>query len=1004
MRCDGAWAEKSNVPIARMTRCNLKWRGRIWVIAGGLLAALAVGFSGWHLSRQSEEELLQSAKAALNRGANDDARRVIHLALNRFPESARTLLAAGEIELALGRPEDALAFFAQVEYDGSPAAVLTAMKAGNTLLGLRRVSEAESYFRQVLTTDPENLVARRRLARLLMMAGRREAADHYLELVRHGDFNTNELALLGNLENYFAYPDLDTVFDATDNCDRQIALGAAHFSLHLHRIGQAERQFRRLAMDEPGDVDAQAGWGVALAEIGTADEFFKWHRQLPREADTHPAIWVSRARWAEKINEPDVAVRCYWEATQRDPNDWMANNRLGLLLRSRGEGDLSQAFLDRSQRLKRLLDALYTLHMRPERRDLMLEAATLCESLGRLWEACGWYRAAGSLKPERPDLQREVRRLRQLIHRDSPQTLLAADRALQIDLSRFPLPAWPSNSPSHESDSHERISPVRAQVEFVDRTTSAGIDFTYFNGKTSAADGLPMMPASMGGGVAVLDYDGDGWPDLHLTQGCEWPPQPAQTRHLDRLFRNRGNGAFVDVTSMAGVGDDRYSRGVTVGDYDSDGFADLYIANVGLNRLYRNNGDGTFEDASGQLGNIAEIWTASCLLADLNGDGLPDLYDVTYLDGNSPMERVCHDDVKGSIRACTPRVFEAARDRLLLNAGDGTFTDFSEAAGITTPEGKGLGIVAARFRDDTKLDLFVANDTTPNLFFVNATPTPAAVPVFDERALISGCAYDSLGRALASMGVAIDDVNADGLFDLYVTTFYHEGFRLFLGQPGEQFADRTGEAGLKEPSLEVLGFGTQFLDADLDGWPDLIVTNGHIDDLTEMGTPFRMPAQFYRNRGGGRFEELRPAELGEFFTRRQLGRGLARLDFNRDGREDFVVSHLDTPAALVSNETSNAGHFICLQFRGVESSRDAIGTIIRISAAGRTQWKQLTAGDGYQASNQRQLVVGLGTGKMIDQLVVRWPSGREQHFSDVAVDAEYILVEGGKNLIPQTIH
>ena len=266
----------------------------------------------------------------------------------------------------------------------------------------------------------------------------------------------------------------------------------------------------------------------------------------------------------------------------------------------------------------------------------------------------------------RPDLSGptlEVNRLRRMLQADSPQTLAAADQAMQIDLSRFPLPVWPGNDPSREPECRSE-SPIRSRVEFAERTASAGIEFTYYNGDDPGVDQLPMMPASMGGGVAVLDFDGDGWPDIHFTQGCSWPPQPAQGPHLDRLFRNRGDGKFEDVTFSAGVGDERYSRGVTVGDYNSDGFADLYIANVGLNRLYRNNGDGTFVDATSDLGYAEGEWTASCVLADLNGDAFPDLYDVTYVSGNEPFERVCYDEIKGSVRACTPHVFAAAPDRL----------------------------------------------------------------------------------------------------------------------------------------------------------------------------------------------------------------------------------------------------------------------------------------------------------------------------------------------------
>jgi len=982
-----------------VAKSGLKRRRRAW-LAGGFLAvaALITSLASW-FCRPSINELVRTSQAALNRGATDEALRLAQLALVRAPHSTRALLTAAEIELALGRPESALTYFARVGNDGSASALVAATAAGDILLNSRRLSEAEAYYRRIAEFDPDNRTAHRRLARVLNLSGRREAASHYFALVRQGEFDTHELALLGNPQDAFDNPESIKIFDPSLDRDRQLAVGAAHYALHKHEISEAARQFRKLAMADPNDVDVQAGWGTALVETGTPDEFYHWHARLPREADAHPVIWASRARWAQKNDERDVAIRCYWEAIGRDPNDWSSNYHLALLLHATGDRQTAQAFQERSQRLKILLEALSNLHLQPDRLDLMLEAATQCESLGRLWEARGWYQAAASLRPELPKPKREADRLRNLVDAKTPQTLVAANPATRFDLSRFPLPNWPTNTRPRDSQAPRIATALRARVVFVDVATQAGIDFTYWNGDDPDVPGMPIR-ASTGGGVAILDFDGDGWPDVHLTQGCDWPPQPDQDRYLDRLFRNLGDLRFEDVTAAAGVGENSYSQGVTVGDYNADGFPDLYIANIGLNRLYRNNGDGTFGDATSGLPRGDSVWTTSCVLADLNGDSLPDLYDVTYLAGRDPLEGVCRDDrLKAGFRACFPGVYAAEQDRLLLNRGDGSFSDISQQAGILAPEGKGLGIVAADFRNAGRLDLFVANDTKPNFYFVNTTSSPGAPPTFVESALIWGCAYDAAGKAKASMGVAFDDADGDGLFDLFITAFLYESNTLLLQQPGDLFAERTGEAGLRDPSMQRLGFGTQFLDADLDGWPDLVVTNGHVDDFSEVGLPYRMPAQFFRNRGSGRFEELLPEELGVFFAREQLGRGLARVDFDRDGREDFVVSHLNTAAALVANCTSGAGHFFTLRLHGVECNRDAIGTVVRVAAGGRTRWRQLTAGDGYQASNQRQLVFGLGELTSIDQLIVHWPSGRKQQFSQVAADAEYVLVEGRTELI-----
>jgi hypothetical protein len=249
------------------------------------------------------------------------------------------------------------------------------------------------------------------------------------------------------------------------------------------------------------------------------------------------------------------------------------------------------------------------------------------------------------------------------------------------------------------------------------------------------------------------------------------------------------------------------------------------------------------------------------------------------------------------------------------------------------------------------------------------------------------------------MGIAAGDADANGLVDLFVTNFADESDTLYLQQPGGLFIDMTRQAGLRSPSLFPLGFGTQFLDGDLDGLPDLVVSNGHVDDLRDVGQPYEMSPQYYRNVGGGRFEELEASSLGPFFEGKYLGRGLARLDWNRDGKEDFAVSHIGSPAALVVNRTEGAGHFVALQFRGVVSDRDAIGTTVRVTAAGQTRMLQLTAGDGYQASNQRRLVCGLGGAPLVEKLDVRWPSGILQSFTDLPADADFLLIEGRHDLV-----
>ncbi len=518
-----------------------------------------------------------------------------------------------------------------------------------------------------------------------------------------------------------------------------------------------------------------------------------------------------------------------------------------------------------------------------------------------------------------------------------------------------------------------------------------------------------------GGGVAVIDFDVDGWPDIYLAQGSKHFADPSLKNpdsatpnsalpiniESDRFFRNRGELAFEDVTELAGLRETSFSQGVTVGDYDNDGFADLFVANIGLNRLFRNNGDGTFADVSVSAGIRGNSWTTSCVMADLNGDSFPDIYAVNYLEGSDLFDRVCQ-GADGASHSCLPQQFAAADDQLLLNLGDGRFVDASADSGIIVADGKGLGVVAADFTGDGSLSLFVANDTTANFYFQTNAPSNGLTPRFQEAALAQGLALSGEGRAQACMGIACGDADDNGLLDLLVTNYYDESNTLYRQQPGGWFVDATRESKLSEPSYKMLGFGTQFLDADLDGQLDLAVANGHVDDFSGQGIPYRMRPQFFRNVNRGVFHELQSQYLGSYYSRPCLGRALATLDADCDGRPDMVITHLDEPAALLVNSTPSVGNSLSLTLCGVTSARDAIGATVTVTFPDRKIVRQLTAGDGYLASNERKLIIGVGAARTVDSLCVRWPSGLVTTFYDVPSNHDFLLIEGQRSPIKRT--
>lgn len=930
-----------------------------------------------------------------------------HLAARRYAEAeqaaarvpagsslfGRACLTAGEAATKRGRSEDALKHYARIPADGSKESVVGLLATGEILVHRGDLAGAEKSYRRALDFDPDHPLANARLANVLGIQGRRwESRPYLLALIRLDVFTLEQLVFLGDLERMIELKEEEVEKQARGPRDPGALIGIARVAVNYNRPQKARELLGEVLEKQPRQVEALVRMGHLLLAPGSEGAFLRWHAGLPAEADEHPETWAVRGLWAQDHEQPRVAIRCMWEAVRRDPDHLLANHHLGRLLTQLGEPEKSRPFLERAERLRevsQLMNFVYTEGPAPLE---LRRAADLNESLGRLWEAWAWSRVALAHDPNAAWARERMGRLKPQLAADLPRTVAASNPALSVDLSGYPLPDW--HAPSTEENSEGSTDEPGTEVVFADRAAEAGIGFRYFNDPKSSADlGGWRMYQFTGGGAAAVDFDGDYRPDLHLTQGCPWPPAEHPGSHFDRLYRNLG-GKFADVTFAAGVADDAFSQGAAAGDADCDGFADLYVANVGRNRLYVNNGDGTFTDATDRAGIGGNWWTTSAVIVDLNGDALPEIFDANFLTGDDVYDLVCQGK-DGTKRSCPPTHFPAAPDVIYLNRGDGTFEDSTETAGITAPDGNGLGVVAGDFAGTGKLDLFVANDSTPNFYFSNLTDRPGGPLAFREEAAARGCAVDRDGKAQACMGVAADDADGDGTVDLFVTNFYSESNTLYVNQANGLFVDDTRRAGLRESSLEMLGFGTQFLDGELDGRPDLVLTNGHVDDFSHKGTPYRMRPQYYRNFGEARFEEVRSPALGPFFSTEWLGRGLTKLDWNRDGLEDFVVSHLlDDPVALVTNETQEVGNHLAVHLRAVTGGRDAIGAMAVVSAGGQTWTKQLTAGDGYMASNERRLLFGLGEAEKVDSLEVRWLGGGVQRFEEIVAGSELLVIEG----------
>jgi tetratricopeptide (TPR) repeat protein len=950
------------------------------------------------LSQSRHDRLVHAAAIAWSDQRFDGALRFAEDALRERPNSPEALVIAGESAVRVAKPDAALEFFEKVPADGSAIGLQAAFGRAKRLYRLGRFTEAEAGLRATLKVAPAYFRANQLLAQLLQVQGRSwESIPYLTRVIRSGQFAADELILVGSSETKFVKDDQSLQMSSRARPDDlRPQLAGARKALLDKQFADVLKQLRRIQAAHPMFLPATLLEGQALVKEGSWTELIGWNSQLPHTADEFPTVWYCRGMWAREMGQNRAAVRCFLEVAHRNPNHLQSNYQLSQLFVALKRTKDAELFAKRSSELSKAEYLINDLQAGPDD-HLLRQLVPILESLGRRWEAAAWCNMALRANIESDWATETLLKLNWDIQRDDLLVPISANPSFAYDLSKFPLPDW--NARGWHQRSQQSSGGPLSSVRFRDEAAIAGLDYQYYNSMDPVI-GLNRIFETTGGGVAVLDFDRDGLPDLYFANGCPLPEDSAGLNkphpgYHDRLFRNRGDGRFDDVTFSARLGDDRFSQGVAVGDHNNDGYPDLFIANLGGNRFYENNGDGTFNEITAETGTSGNEWSMSGLLTDLNGDSLPDLYVVNYLQKDPVFQRDCKRD--GKPLTCAPTLFPAEQDRLYLNLGDGTYRDVTEDAGIVVPDGKGLGIVAADFDGSGKLNLFVGNDTAPNFYFVNQTPTPQGTPRFAEAGMTSGLAVNDGGETQACMGIATVDADGDGRVDLFVTNFFADYNTLYLNRGGGIFADCSRSFNLTNSSYSMLGFGTQSVDGELDGWPDIVLTNGHVDQTSATSEPDAMPPQYYQNLRGRSFREVSAESLGPYFQKKSIGRSMARLDWNGDGLDDVCIVTLDAPAALLTNTTDDAGHFVTFVLSGRDCHRDAIGTVITLTTqGGRKIVRQLTAGDGYQSSNERRLTFGLGKETEIAYVTVRWICGRTQEFTSLVANAHYQLTESSR--------
>ncbi len=519
-------------------------------------------------------------------------------------------------------------------------------------------------------------------------------------------------------------------------------------------------------------------------------------------------------------------------------------------------------------------------------------------------------------------------------------------------------------------------------IRFEEVAAASGLAFRFDDGSRGRHD----LPQIMGGGVALIDLDGDGRLDLYLCNGGPIDAKGGRPDPPCRFYRNEGGWRFADVTDRAEAPGPSYAMGAAVGDYDGDGRDDLLVTGWRDQRLYRNLGGGRFEDATDRAGVGSKLWGTSAAFADLDGDGDLDLFVANYLDYDPAVAPACLAP-DGKADYCGPEEFPAQGPRLYRNNGDGTFADVSRAAGVDRPDGRGLGVLVADLAGDARPDVYVANDGTACRLFENRGGLR-----FAEVGLEAGVALDGRGEALAGMGVALGDVDGDGRPDLAASNFAGRGTVGFRLGEGGTYDDASEAFGLAAATRPVLGFGVALVDFDSDGRLDLLQANGHVLDRGRLGVPFAMRPTLLRNRGGRLVDASGGA--GPWFARAILGRGLAVGDLDSDGRVDAVVAALDGPLALLRNVTEGGNSLTVELVAEGRAGRSAVGAKLRATVGGRTLVRQVVGGGSYLASSDRRVHLGLGDAKQVDRLEVAWPSGRAEAWRDLSAARGVRLEEG----------
>ena len=909
------------------------------------------------------------------------------------PDDFNVLFRLASVEAARGDLQKAVDLLDEIPVDDPSAGLPALGQSAEWCVKLHRYDEAERRYLQLIRRAPQAVPARRQLAQLLNRQGRRqEATVHIHELCRQGNIRHDELQSLITL-NEAIYNEPTKLPDNVEEIEPFLPIqpgGGARFSF-------GEKNFQDVVTILEPIVDAGTAapamlalYGRAVAELQDDQRFMRWLSQTNQQTRELGDYWAAVGTFELSQRRFDTATRALAEAIDRNPTDYLSIGRIRQCLSTLGDDDLSKLWADRWLAIRVTAEAhTKIVNSDPLDPDAIAELASLLFHMNRPLEAALWKSIEafhrGLPKSEMMRWNAE----RQKLVATGSGFPSQSDRLCGMELSRYPLPnldfPQPESGDSNRSNSNAE-SAMRANFRNI--AQEIGLNHTYF-----VASRPQQMQYSiyqtLGGGVAVLDYDMDGAVDLYFAQGGADPPSYAG-EFTNQLFR-QVDSMLLDVTQVSDTVGMQYTIGVTAGDWNQDGFPDLVISNIGINQLLINNGDGTFSQRDLSDSASTTLVPASVAMADITGDHIPDIIQSVYVDDAQIGVKPPLNESGRVIKKVSPGDFEMGTDWLIENDGAGHFKHrtFDRHERSAHP---GLGVIVTDLVDHPGNEVFVGNDLYPNQLWIRDPENGG----WSDAASVLGCAFGFSGLATGSMGLAAGDFDSNGTLDIHVTNFENEHASLFMGEEGA-YRDKNVHYQLAEPSRPLVGFGTQTIDYDNDGDLDLVVTNGHLDDSLDNSSLFKQPAQLFCNLGD-KFQIAEVDDASKYWIENHLGRGLARLDFDRDGANDFVITHIGEPSALLLNKTRNDQHWLQLQLVGKKSERDSIGARIQIRYGGQEKTEWVIAGDGYLSRNEAIVSFGLGNTEIVDEILILWPSGEEQIFHAVAANQRLLVVESQDDL------